>query len=322
MQDQRHIETRMVEPLKTGELFVREGLIRLKDIDMVLSIQEKREASLSLKKSRLFGMILCDLNLITPMDNYYVLNKYNKLLTLQSALVSRHILTKNAVIKAQVDSEQQEIPLISFLLKKELVSTIGMQRLLFDLFHIPFRSISDFTFNESDRNKLAAVLDEQASGENKMIPLSLEDNTLLFGMTDPDNILFLRQLNDQFPQYRFKLQFIPFSGYSWFYQMIYNRSNPAPTSSDQALDAFFLLSYKIEISDPDQEGEAIQTLYQRYEQLRYLAGNPKRDNRHKEFREFIIQHFHKISREYKSHSIEFSLKKENRDVNVMAYPNR
>ena len=69
----------MVEPLKTGELLVKEGLIQLSDIDMALSIQEEKNNPLSMNKPRLLGIILCNLNLITPKDNYYVLHKYNKI---------------------------------------------------------------------------------------------------------------------------------------------------------------------------------------------------------------------------------------------------
>ena len=114
---------------------------------------------------------------------------------------------------------------------------------------------------------------------------------------------------------------VPIEGYSWFYQMIYGKSRPAPEPIEPA-DASLLLSYKIEINDPDLEDESIQTLYHRYEQLRYLAGNPRRDNRLQEFREFIIQNYQEISREYKCHTIEFSLRKQDRDVHVIAYPNR
>ena len=61
--------SKRVEPLKTGELLVKEGLICPDDIDMALSIQEKRQDSPGLKKNRFFGIILCDLNLVTPVDN-------------------------------------------------------------------------------------------------------------------------------------------------------------------------------------------------------------------------------------------------------------
>ncbi|MCD4675470.1 MAG: hypothetical protein K8S18_05670 [Desulfobacula sp.] len=310
----------MIEPLKTGELFVKEGLIRPDDIDRVLSIQEKRPDSLSLKKERLFGMILCDLNLITPLDNYYVLHKYNKLKSIQSAMVSKKILGQEIVVRTQNESQQQDIPFISILIKNKLVSTNEVQKLLFDLFHIPFRSISDFIFNEKDSKELVQVLDKQLSLENRTIPLVLKDNTILFGIIDPENILFIRNLNDLFPQYRFKALFIPYSGFSWFYKIIYERGRDKAPSKEKPLDLSLLLSFKTIVKDPEQDNESIQTLYERYESLRQLAGNPERHGLQKEFRQFIKQTHKRITLEYKNQIIEFSLKKEDRDVKVIAFP--
>ncbi|MBU1344567.1 MAG: hypothetical protein KKE44_09730 [Proteobacteria bacterium] len=310
----------MVEPLKTGEILVKEGLIRLDDIDMALSIQEKRQASLGLKKGRLFGMILCDLNLITPVDNYYVLHKYDKFLSIQSALVSKQIISKETVLKMEKESSALNLPFISLILKTGLVSTSEMQKLLFDLFHIPFRSISDFVFNERDRQELCQVLDKHLSLENRIIPMVLKDNTILFGITDPENILFIHKLNDHCPQYRFKALFIPFSGFSWFYKIIYNGRKEKAPSDEKPVDLSLLLSFKTSIRDPEQENEAIRTLYDRYELLRQLIGNPKRENLQNEFNAFILQSHKKITRDYKSHGITFSLKREDQDVKVVAFP--
>jgi hypothetical protein len=319
---QKKTVSKMEEPLKTGELFVKEGLIRFDDIDMALSIQAKRQNSLSLKKKRLFGMILCDLNLITPMDNYYVLHKYHKLESIQSALVSRNMLSMDRVLKAEDASQSLHIPFISQLLKNKLVSISGMQSLLFDLFHIPFRSISDFIFNEKDRKKLVQVLDTPDSLEHRILPLVLKNDTVLFGITDPENLLFLRQLNTRFPQYRFKALFIPFSGFSWFFKIIYNSSPDTPPPKETPLELSLLLNFKTTITDPEQETVSIQTLYERYELLRHLIGNPERDNRHKDFNAFIVLTHKQITQEYKSRCIEFYFKTKDTDVNVMAFPKR
>jgi len=320
LQHQKNEISRMVEPLKTGELLVKEGLIRLDDIYLALSIQEKRQTSLSLKKSRLLGMILCDLNLITPIDNYYVLHKYNKLMSMQSAMISKKMLSRERVLRTQNESQRKDIPFISHLLNNGLVSITGVQYLLFDLFHIPFRSLSDFTFNKNDSKEMVMVLDKLKSRDNRIIPMVLKDNTILFGITDPENMLFIRELNDLFPQYRFKALFISFSAFSKFHEIIYEGDNDAASSVEKPLDFSLLLNFKTSIKDPEQEKEAIQILYRRYELLRHLIGNPKRGDLQKEFNEFIIQTHKKINREYKTHSIEFSLKKQGRDVNVIAFP--
>jgi len=312
LRNQKKTILKMVEPLKTGELLLKEGLIRRDDIDLALSIQEKRQASLSLKKSRLLGMILCDLNLITPIDNYYILHKYNKLMTIQSALISQKMVSKEVVQRTEDESIQQDIPFISLLHKTRLVSTSELQRLLFDLFHIPFRSISNFVFEEKERSELIQVLGIHQSLKNRIIPLVLKNNTILFGITDPENILFIQKLNGRFPQYRFKTVFIHFAGFSKGYKILYENLKP--------LDLSLLLNFKISIKDPEQENEYIRTLYKQYELLRLGIGNTKRNDLQSEFSKFIIQSHRKITREQKNQIIEFSLKKEGRVVKVIAAP--
>lgn len=310
----------MVEPLKTGDLLAKEGFIRTEDIDKVLLLQEQE--SLSFKKNRLFGMILCDLNLITPRDNYYVLHKYNKLQSIQSALVSKKILSREKAADLEKESQKKDVPFISHLINTGLVSTQEIKTLLFDLFHIPFKSINEFIFNKKDLSRLIQVMDKQKARGNKCLPLILKDNTLVFGITDPDTILFFRELNDGFPQYRFKTVFITFSRFSALYETLYETvqdTAPGP-NKERALDLSLLLNFKTSIKDPEQEHAVIQTLYERYELLRLLIGNPKRANLQNEFNEFVIQTHKKITREYNNQIIKFSLKKENKDVKIIAFP--
>jgi len=315
--------SKTVEPLKSGELLVKEGLISLGDIDMALSIQKEKKKSLNLNRPKLLGMILCNLNLITATDNYYVLNKYNKLISIQTALIENSMLSKDLASKINQESRQQKSPFISSLLKKGLISTTKLQELLFNLFHIPFRPINDFIFNQKDKNQLVQVLDRQNSKKNFVVPLVLKDNTILFGITDPENILFIRELNDRFPQYRFKTLFIPFSDYLSMYKTVYDSHvDSALFPNEKTLDLSLLLSFKTSIENPEMENRSIKTLYQRYELLRQLSGNSKRRDHLHEFNDFIIQSHKTITREYKNRSIEFSLKKEGNRVKIVAFPNK
>jgi hypothetical protein len=179
---------------------------------------------------------------------------------------------------------------------------------------------------------LIRVIDKDQSWKHRIIPLVLKDNTILFGITDPENLLFIRQLNEKFPQYRFKNLFIPFAEFSWFYKIIYDiPKKPAPQNEKQ-LDLSLLLNFKATVNEAninqvhdqenyDQKNESIQILYNRYELLRHLIGNPKRDNLLRQFSEFIQKTYIKISKEYQTQTIEFSLKKEDKDVKIVAFPN-
>jgi len=319
------IISKTVEPLKSGELFVKEGLIRPGDIDMALSIQEEKKKSLNLNRPKLIGIILCNLNLITPKDNYYVLHKYNKLMSIQTVLIENNMLSKYVMSEIDQESRQQNMPFISSLLNKGVISTTKLHQLLFDLFHIPFRPINDFVFNQKDKNQLVEILDRQTAQRNSVVPLVLKGNTILFGITDPENILFIGELNDHFPQYRFKTIFIPFSNYLDIYTTVYDSCidstvDSAPLPEEEPIDLSLLLNFRTSIENPEIENSSIETLYQRYELLRQLSGSSKRRNHLHEFTSFIIQCHKIITEEYKNRAIEFLLKKEGNRVKIVAFP--
>ena len=71
------------------------------------------------------------------------------------------------------------------------------------------------------------MIDRDLAGKLGIIPLHLSGNLLTLGLTDPDNLLFVRKLDLKFPQYRFLPVFIPFSGFKWFYSILYPK---APSS--------------------------------------------------------------------------------------------
>lgn len=306
--------------LKSGDYFVNEGLVNPDDIEMALSIQQKRMEAPVPQMKRLFGMILCDLNLITPVDNYFVLHKYNKLTSIESALISEELLSHEQVSHALTLSSQDNTPLISCLIKDNLIPLRQMQTFLFGLFHIPFRSISDFSFNQKDKNILMRIIDRQRAEEHRVVPLSVKGTTILFGITEPDNLLLIRQLNDQFPQYRFKALFIPYSGFVWFSKVVYARGGEEEKSQIKSVNLSSLLGFKAAVKDPEVEKKEIWILYERYELLRHIAGNARRGNFQDEFNLFIQREHMQIKEKYKCNTIEYSFKKDGKNVSIAALP--
>lgn len=307
---------------RAGEILVAEGLIHPDDVHTALAIQKKQAASVSLNKSRLLGMILCDLNLITPIDNYAVLHKHNKLVSLPTALVQRREISPEKMQAIEMQSLREDEPLISLLLKTNAVSMQTLQQVLFDLFHIPFRSISDFIFNEDDRIQIVKILDKQMSMQNGIIPMVLKENTVLFGITAPENLMLIQKLNRRFPQYRFKVLFIMKSGFSWFHDIIYagQRSANLEEPKEVQPDISLLLGYKTIVNDPRDDKAAIKTLYHQYETLRKLLGNDETFDRRDAFKQFIGYAHERITKKTDTRRIEFSFKSRGRDVLIVAKP--
>jgi len=305
---------------KTGELLVDKGLANPADIQQVLAIQEQGRASLARSKSRLFGMILCDLNLITPTDNYCVLEKHGKLITLEDVLIQKKLASRSLVEKTLARAVEVDIPFMSLLLEDGIISKTLLQQIVFDLFHIPFRSISDIVFSKHSRTELFFVIDKKKAREHKVIPLILKGNTLLCGISDPQNLHFIRELNTRFPQYRFKTVFISFSGFTWFYKMLYEEAWILNNPVKKPVDLSLLLKFCVTISDPVKEAEAVSALYKRYEQTRSLVGFSAKGDRQKLFQAFVAEYHGKIRQKYHCRAIEFSLKKEKNMVRIMAFP--
>lgn len=307
-------------PLRTGELLVHEGLIHPDDVNQALALQKKHREAPGTGKKRLFGMILCDLNLITAVDNYHVLHQHRKLLTLSAALRTRGLLSREQVTRLEETSRRLDRPLISVLADSRTIPIRTLQALVFDLFHIPFRSISDFAFNEKDRDLLAGVVTSKQALDRRTLPLVIQNNTLVCAITDPDDLLFIHELNERFPQYRFKPLFIPYSGFSWFYGIIYGKQGRPAADTRKPPDLSLLLNFRTRIRDPKTEKDRIDSLYDRYEQVRVLTGHPGRTSLKDEFFSFVCHCHHTLIRHFGADAMVYSLKKTDTGVQITALP--
>ncbi len=317
---------------KTGDIMVGEGLVSPGDVKQVLAIQEKNKTSLTRNRGQLFGSVLCDLNLVTPLDAYCALDKHEKLVSVSDFLVRKNIVTQSRIDRAKARAEAKGIPFISYLLEERIVPKALLQQMIFDLFHIPFRSVSDVVFDKTSRGKLSGILNKTKACEHKIIPLQLTGNTLLMGITDPDNLIILRDLDAKFPQYRFTPVFIPFSGFTWFYKLLYKENLRSTNTSP--VDLSLLMKFSVSITDPDRDKKEILSLYDSYEQVRMQSlhqekkqsDDPVEDRdqpeRSAQFFTFIRQNHARITEAYNCASVEFSLKKTDDRLMVMALPQK
>jgi|GEM_PF-1856878 len=317
---------------RIGDIMIDEGLVCPEDVDQVLAIQKKSENSQDPQnpQDRLFGKVLCDLNLVTPMDNYCVLDKHKKVVSVKAFLLGKNIITRSRLEKIEASSAEKDIPIISCLLEEGVVSKPQLQQILFELFHIPFRSVSDIVFNEKNCKELSRVIDLTRSARHKVIPLQLTGNTLVVGITDPVNLVFLRDLDQIFPQYRFTPIFITFSGFTWFFKMLYKKnwvsSGSIKDSGDEDTAAIPLgsMDFSVLVADPDQDKDAINALYEQYEQIRREHWGTQTRDRERAilFFEFIRRHHGGIAARFNCSSIRFSFKKSGSRLVVTAMPGK
>lgn len=305
---------------RAGEVLLEEGLISREDVDQVLAIQKKNRTALTGNRDRLFGMVLCDLSLVTPMDTYCALEKHGKLMTVEEYLIRKNILSRSGFEELSAKAKEADTPLLSFLMDKGVVAKSMFQQILFDLYHIPLRSVSDIIFEKGSQKTLSGVIPRKEAERHRCIPLQLNGSNLLTGITDPANLLFLRELDRSYPQYRFTPVFIPFSGFTWFYRLLYGRNWESRRQEKKTAPSPPEVS--VVVADPGAERDKIDSLFTRYEALhradqKEFARTP---GRQKQFFAFIRQHHQRITGRCGCRQVRFSLSQESGRLLVLATP--
>jgi hypothetical protein len=315
--------------IKTGQIMIQEGLVSAGDVARALDLQKKDKGNGFKGSSRLLGMILCELNLITPLDNFYVLKKHHKLMSVMDRLCEKKMVSRSRLEKIKIEAERQAIPFISFLLEKQIIPKPQLQQVLFDLFGISLRPVSDIIFDQTCRNDLTAVIDRELARTLGIIPLHLSGNLLTLGLTDPDNLLFVRKLDLKFPQYRFLPVFIPFSGFKCFYAILYpdaaasippkNCLQHPPTEKSAGNNPG-----SETISNPKRDKQAIARLFKQYETLR-LGHKPQNNHETYNYRldlfaDFIRDSCYEIMAQSDCKTIQFYVRQQKGRAMVIAKP--
>ncbi len=305
---------------KTGAIMENAGLIHANDIERVLAIQADARDDTDPKTSRLFGSILCDLNLLTPVENYRVLKQNKKLISLADRLVSQNLLPAGRVAQLQTRSAETGIPFLGLLLEENQVPKPVIQQLLLDLYRIPLRSISDIVFSDKKRETLSHIIPDDTAGRHQIIPLVLKEDTLLCGITDPDALVFIAELDKRYPQYRFTPVFVSFSGFSWFYKILYHKSVDSKKPEKNFEEPPLFSDVQVTIFDPFQEKEKIQTLYQGYATARQQMGHHNEQGREAQFLQFIQKQHQVVIEKYQCRAVTFFLEKQDTRIMIAAIP--
>ncbi|MFH1154940.1 MAG: hypothetical protein V1793_14100 [Pseudomonadota bacterium] len=317
----RHPEENILSgvPMKTGEILVQEGLINPPDIDRVLAIQSRTQNSAAGGPIRLFGRILCDLNLVSPLDIYFYLNRHGKLLDFKTLLMLKKDRDPTRVTMAADQARSMGIPLFHTLITQKVISPDLLKTLVFELFHIPFRPLGDFSFHPKQKDRLFSILDPGLAGTARILPLVIKDSTLVLGLTDPEALPHVHGLAATLPHFRLKTVFIPFTDFLAHYKALFGSACPVPVletspeTTPQPLpslpgrspDASLLLNFRTTLSWPRPDREAIQSLYRRYEVLRVLAGGRKRPGLLAEFTDYLFLALNHISTQTRCSGVEF-----------------
>ena len=330
--------------LKTGKILVEAGLVTSKDIKKALAIQEKRKKSFftgsySNEPVRLLGTILCDMNLVTPVDLYSVLHEKNKIYTMEQLLVDNE---KTPQRRADQLMEEQKRGIYSFfdlVVKYNILSVNRLQQRIFELYRIPYRHVNRFTYNENNKEKLILLLDKDVAYKKRAIPIIRKKNSFIMGITAPETLVFIYNLNFKLPNYRIIPVFIPMQHFKSLYWKLYNISFPdfyspltvqkdaktdksiiMPVAQTVKNDPVLFFKHKTMISNPEREKHLILDLYSKYELLRQLTGENERLNQFSSFMVFIRENFKLLTSCRSCSKLEITLTNDSDGVNLIANP--
>ncbi|MBF0468483.1 MAG: AAA family ATPase [Desulfamplus sp.] len=235
--------TESEEILPVGELLVQEGLVCYDDVVRALKIQ-KRAAMASnpgFERVPFLGNIMCRLNLVSPVDLYYVLDRYGKIYSIEDHLVHNNHLVQDQITALNSEVMSGRNSFYDLLLKYRTLSFRDLQKLILSLFFIKFRPLNHFFCAKGSTRKLSSLVDRNFCLSNLLIPLVQKDSTLIVGITSACTMLSIRKLNARLAKFRIVPVSIPMRKFRELFQQIFGKTgefdNLAPAKL--TLDTFY-----------------------------------------------------------------------------------
>ena len=176
--------------VKIGELAYNLELIGEADLDQVVRIKSGH---------RTIGEILCDMGVINVENLNYILQKYGKKLKLGDILIKQGAITEEQYQIALQEQNQTRNRLGTILVDHRFISTDQLYTALSRQFNIPFSNMGGLVFDSRQRRMLAGVIGEKYARKHNILPLSLRDDKLQVGISDPGDRSALTGLAALYP---------------------------------------------------------------------------------------------------------------------------
>jgi len=171
----------MAGRLRLGEALIAKGLLNKRQLDEALEDQKKRGGFL--------GQILIEKGYVSSSE---IRRTVGELSTqagveykLAQALVSEKIITPEQLEKAREKQKSTHQHLTDTLIDLDFITPVDIAKTIGKLWNIPFISLSEKDIS----NEALQLLSEEMMRRHFMIPVRIEDNTLVLAMADPLNIV-------------------------------------------------------------------------------------------------------------------------------------
>lgn len=218
--DLKRFFEKQIDSLKICELAVETGMVSESDMARVLQSQQPT--------TRTIGEILCDLNLVSPLDLNAVLTKYRKHLGLGEILL-KHGFLKSPELDMAIEAHERSGEPVTNILQREGILSEDQLYNAFSLQHnIPFERLEGFEYSAGQRDVLTKIVGKVFADQFHLVPVHLEDNTLTVALSDPEDIKTVHALRSKRVDLRTKCFLVTPSTMQHLYIDLYGTRPPFP----------------------------------------------------------------------------------------------
>ncbi len=154
------------------------------------------------KGLRNFGDICCEQHLITPLDLYYILLKYNKQTKFGDILIRLGYVDQFTLQQALAEQQKKKGLLGNLLVAKQLITREQCQEALSIQANIPYDPLSEFSYDTFSQQSLRLIISPRYAEKNLIIPLHLlNNNKLTLALMQPKAINASRELANVYKQF-------------------------------------------------------------------------------------------------------------------------
>lgn len=155
---------------------------------------------------------------------------------MEAFLLQNKVVTKKQLTILERKVEQKEYSFCDLLLKHHILSLNELQKVISYLFNIPFRSLDNFSYSFDLKHDLLSILNKDCCLNNHFVPLIKVQDNLIVGITSPDSLLFIHDLNDILSHYRIIPVVIPLHIFRNLFQKLFetkkSKTEPATVSRE------------------------------------------------------------------------------------------
>ncbi|MBW2366934.1 MAG: hypothetical protein JRH15_03510 [Deltaproteobacteria bacterium] len=360
---------RKPDHVQLDEALVKEGHLTSEDLKTFLELQldspelcrlatrlgmvpeEKLNDAIKVKRyPRAIGEILCDLNLITPLDLNTVLAKHNKHLRLGEILLKQDIIDSGTLERTLAENKDRNEPLGNLLLEKNLITRDQLFEAFAVQYNIPFERLEGFSYSESDRRPLMDLIGATFARQFKIVPLTLSEPNLTVAIADPEQLRVVQSLRSKRVDLRTDCVLVTDSVLNSLFEGLYQQQPPAestvekpsripfsspalvhpppaaretpplpevqPAESHNSIQTMPALT----LFSPETQNGRIRRFHQLYDEQIRQAGVRKTPSNPTVFESFITSKYQQICHQYRCNRVVFSTMRNNDTLIIVAAP--